>query len=147
MYGEIFNQVEGVLTTKESVGNYISNNLKSIDLRSLLKMSSILTPQKRSNLVKIKIKSYLLTDEVVVIRNTPYIRQFYPNKKLTHITVVVVKNDNCEIYRLNYKQLMEEYNSLDYKSINRISVKYGESVSIQPSNIRDWDKYKLPNMF
>jgi hypothetical protein len=112
-----------------------------------LKLSHVLTPQKRYSLIKSKIKEFLPNDEIIVVSKTPYIRQYYPSKKLSHVTIVVVKQDNRDFYRINEQQLCEEFTSLSNNTINRISVRYGKSMSIQPKNPKNWDKYKLPDIF
>jgi hypothetical protein len=147
MCNQLLDQINKTIDVKLNAEKYISENYTSIDLDNLLKMSKILTPQKRSGFVKSKIKEYLPNDEIVVVSKRPYIRQFYPSRKINHTTVVVIHNDNCDIYRISENQLIEEYTKLTSKLINRISVKEGKSVSVEPTNIGDWDKYKLPNIF
>ena len=147
MITDILKQVDDILNTKAEVENYINKNFNTVSFKDLVRLSRILTPQKRYKLIETKVKKFLNKDEVIVVKDIPYIRQFYPNKRISHITVVVIKKDNCDIYRLNGEQLHREAGLLSDKSINRISVRHGEAISIQPSNARDWNKYKLPSNF
>lgn len=147
MCTQLLEQINQTSDFKLSVEKYISENYSAISLCDLLKMCKILTPQKRSGFVKSKIKDYLPNDEIIVVSKKPYIRQFYPNKKINHTTIIVLYSDSCDIYRISESQLIEEYTLLTSKSINRISVRDGKAISIEPNNVEDWDKYKLPNIF